>query len=211
TLSAPLADERTERLGALAAALAIDAANREAAPVLRSVPSGWRNVVSQPQWLDLDGPSSDHHVTYRIGRDGLVAQGYDGVALLDASPAAVVLDDSGVRHRFAIARYGNDFYVDNAAGAVHFVVVERFADPADHVAPGSLLAPMPGSVVRVAVASGDAVAAGQPILWLEAMKMQHQVNAPVDGVVAELPVTEGQQVDVGVVLAVVSPTEGDSE
>ena len=45
---------------------------------------------------------------------------------------------------------------------------------------------------------------GQPMLWLEAMKMQHQINAPADGVVAELPVREGQQVEVGAVLAVVT-------
>jgi propionyl-CoA carboxylase alpha chain len=68
---------------------------------------------------------------------------------------------------------------------------------------------MPGSVVRVAAAVGDVVIAGQPILWLEAMKMQHQINAPVSGVVTVLPVRAGQQVDVGAVLAVVSP-EGDS-
>ena len=52
------------------------------------------------------------------------------------------------------------------------------------------------------MAVGDRVSAGQPILWLEAMKMQHQINAPADGVVAELPVREGQQIDVGAVLAV---------
>jgi propionyl-CoA carboxylase alpha chain len=63
---------------------------------------------------------------------------------------------------------------------------------------------MPGSIAQVAVAVGDRVTAGQPILWLEAMKMRHQVNAPADGVVAELPVTVGQQIDVGAVLAVVT-------
>jgi propionyl-CoA carboxylase alpha chain len=75
------------------------------------------------------------------------------------------------------------------------------------VAAGSLVAPMPGAVVRNAVAVGDRVRAGDPILWLEAMKMQHRINAPSDGVVAELPVREGQQIDVGAVLAVVSEGE----
>ncbi|MEO9139791.1 MAG: acetyl-CoA carboxylase biotin carboxyl carrier protein subunit, partial [Jatrophihabitans sp.] len=82
--------------------------------------------------------------------------------------------------------------------------VPRFVDPTDQVAAGSLVAPMPGSVVRIAVAVGDTVQAGQPILWLEAMKMQHRINAPADGIVAELPVSEGQQIDVGAVLAVVT-------
>jgi propionyl-CoA carboxylase alpha chain len=85
--------------------------------------------------------------------------------------------------------------------------VPRFVDPAEQVAAGSLLAPMPGSVIRIAVAQGDTVTAGQPILWLEAMKMQHQINAPADGVIAELPVSAGQQIDVGAVLAVVTDPE----
>ena len=93
--------------------------------------------------------------------------------------------------------------------SVAFTMPERFPDPSEQVAPGSLLAPMPGSVVRIAVAQGDTVSAGQPILWLEAMKMQHQINAPADGIVAELLVHQGQQVEVGTVLAVVT-TEGDS-
>jgi propionyl-CoA carboxylase alpha chain len=87
---------------------------------------------------------------------------------------------------------------------VSLVPVERFADPADQVAAGSLLAPMPGTVVRVVVAAGDKVTAGQPLLWLEAMKMQHRIDAPADGVVAELGVSVGDQVEVGRVLAVVS-------
>jgi propionyl-CoA carboxylase alpha chain len=64
---------------------------------------------------------------------------------------------------------------------------------------------MPGTIVRLAVAQGDRVAAGAPVLWLEAMKMQHQINAPIEGIVTELPVAVGQQIDVGVVLAVVDP------
>ena len=69
---------------------------------------------------------------------------------------------------------------------------------------------MPGSVVRLAVAVGDVVEEGQPLLWLEAMKMQHEVRAPVSGVVVELTVQEGQQVDVDTVLAVVrAPEQGE--
>ena len=83
----------------------------------------------------------------------------------------------------------------------------RFTDPAAQVSAGSLLAPMPGTVVRLAAAVGDRVRAGQPLLWLEAMKMEHPIYAPVAGVVTELPVAPGQQVDVGSVLAVVKADE----
>jgi propionyl-CoA carboxylase alpha chain len=66
---------------------------------------------------------------------------------------------------------------------------------------------MPGSIARLAVRVGDRVAAGDPVLWLEAMKMQHRIDAPHAGVVTELPLVAGQQIDVGAVLAVVTEEE----
>jgi propionyl-CoA carboxylase alpha chain len=199
-LSAALAIEGGVRLSALAAALAIDAADRSEAPVLRSIPSGWRNVVSQPQRISFESGE----VEFRLTRDGLDAPGHAGVSLVEVAPDAAVLDVDGVRRRFEIQVAGADVYVDSALGPVQLRRVPRFVDPAEEVAAGSLLAPMPGSVVRLAVAVGDHVKAGEAILWLEAMKMQHRINAPADGVIAELPVSQGQQIDVGAVLAVVT-------
>jgi propionyl-CoA carboxylase alpha chain len=60
---------------------------------------------------------------------------------------------------------------------------------------------MPGNVIRLAAAVGDTVTTGQPLIWLEAMKMEHTITAPNDGVLAELNVNTGQQVEVGAVLA----------
>jgi propionyl-CoA carboxylase alpha chain len=85
----------------------------------------------------------------------------------------------------------------------------RFTDPADQVASGSLLAPMPGSVVTVAVEEGQHVDAGQPVLVLEAMKMQHTVTAPHAGVVTDVAVASGDQVAAGSVLAVVEEQADD--
>jgi propionyl-CoA carboxylase alpha chain len=62
--------------------------------------------------------------------------------------------------------------------------------------------------VDVRVAKGDRVRAGQPLLALEAMKMEHAVLAPADGVVTELRVAAGSHVDAGEVLAVITAEEG---
>jgi biotin carboxyl carrier protein len=70
---------------------------------------------------------------------------------------------------------------------------------------------MPGNVIRLGAAVGDTVTAGQTLIWLEAMKMEHTVTAPADGVLAELNVEAGQQVDVGAVLARVDTEQGDSQ
>jgi propionyl-CoA carboxylase alpha chain/3-methylcrotonyl-CoA carboxylase alpha subunit len=70
---------------------------------------------------------------------------------------------------------------------------------------GAILSPMPGKIVSVAVAAGQAVSKGQTLLTLEAMKMEHAMAAPFDGVVAELSVVAGGQVSEGVVLARLEP------
>ncbi|MER0245631.1 acetyl-CoA carboxylase biotin carboxyl carrier protein subunit, partial [Streptomyces sp. HSW2009] len=86
-----------------------------------------------------------------------------------------------------------------------FTRLPRFPDPTARAEPGSLLAPLPGTVLRLAgMAVGDAVRAGQPLLWLEAMKMEHQISAPAAGTLTELPVAVGQRVDVSTLLAVVT-------
>jgi propionyl-CoA carboxylase alpha chain len=202
TLAAPLADDDAVRLSALAAALADAAANRADARVQGRLPSGWRNVGAAPQRKRFTHGGTEHEVTYRLTRDGLTGQ--DGVALVTATPDTVVLDVAGLRRRFDVAAHPGLSCVDSPLGSVALVPVGRFADPATQVAAGSLLAPMPGTVVRLAAAVGDEVRGGQPLLWLEAMKMQHQVNAPADGVLTELGVAAGDQVEVGRVLAVVS-------
>ncbi|MEC3976126.1 acetyl/propionyl/methylcrotonyl-CoA carboxylase subunit alpha [Amycolatopsis sp. H20-H5] len=202
-LSTPLSTEDSVKLSALAAALAEAAGNREAATTWGRLPSGWRNVRSQGQQKRYSHGDTEFEVRYSLTRDGLKAEGYEDIALVSAETGRVVVDVSGVRRTFEVARYGDAVYVDSSLGAVTLAAAPRFADPSAALAAGSLVAPMPGTVVRLAVSAGDTVAAGDPLLWLEAMKMEHKISAPADGVVAELPVRVGQQVEVGAVLAVV--------
>ena len=204
TLATPLADPRTVRLSAIAAAIADAAHNRATAKTLAGQPSGWRNVVSGNQrkvYATAGESSTEHPVAYRFTRTGLHLPDDPGVEMVSATPAEVVLSDDGVATAFAVARYGQEVWVDSPRGAVAFTVVPRFGDPASVVAEGSLLAPMPGSVIRLGAALGDRVTAGQPLVWLEAMKMEHTITAPTDGVLRQLDVTLGQQVAVGAVLA----------
>ena len=146
---------------------------------------------------------------YRIGRDGVDLPGYGSVTVVAISPDAVVLSVGGAEQCYAVARYGDEVFVDSPSGSVRLVAVPRFPDPDAAVAHGSLLAPMPGSVVRVGAAAGDRVTKGQALIWLEAMKMEHTIAAPGDGVLAELNVQAGQQVDVGAVLARIDTPEGE--
>jgi len=204
-LAAPLADARAVELAALAAALADAAENRQTTMVFAAAPSGWRNVTSGYQTKSYrDNAGETHEVRYRFTRAGLEVAGFDAVSLVSASPTQVVLAVGGVDRPFDVARYGlnlEDVFVDSTLGPVQLVALPRFPDPTAALAHGSLLAPMPGSVLRIGAAVGDTVAVGQPLIWMEAMKMEHTVVAPGDGVVVELNVEPGQQVEVGAVLA----------
>ncbi|MET8718456.1 acetyl/propionyl/methylcrotonyl-CoA carboxylase subunit alpha [Streptomyces misionensis] len=187
-LTAPAPDP----LAPLAAALA-DAHGR-------SRFGGWRNLPAQPQSKRYEVAGQEVEVRYRHTRQGLTV---DGVRVVRVDADTVVLEADGVRRTFAVARYGDQVYVDGT----RLTALPRFADPAAQLAPGSLLAPMPGTVVRIAegLAEGAEVTAGQPLIWLEAMKMQHQISAPAAGVLAALHAVPGQQVEPGLLLAVVRP------
>ncbi len=210
-LAAPLVDDAAAEVSALAAALADAAASRASAKVQGGLPSGWRNVPSQLQrkeYEQLAGAAARRiEIGYRIDRAGLIVDGRDDVRLESMTPDVVELTAAGVRYRFEVASYPGLVCVESGLGPVAIRPVPRFTDPAAQAGAGSLLAPMPGTVARVGVAVGDHVTQGQPLLWLEAMKMEHVISAPAAGIVAELPVAVGQQVEVGSVLAVVKPEE----
>jgi propionyl-CoA carboxylase alpha chain len=202
-LAAPLADAEGIQLSAIAAALADAAGNRATATVFGSIPSGWRNLASGYQVKTyLDDGGTEHRIEYRFTRTGLVLPADESTRLVSASADEVVLaDGNGVASSFAVAGHGRDIYVDSARGPVHLVALPRFPEPGSAVEKGSLVAPMPGNVIRLGAAVGDTVTTGQPLIWLEAMKMEHTITAPADGVLAELNVASGQQVEVGAVLA----------
>jgi propionyl-CoA carboxylase alpha chain len=212
----------TAKLSCLAAALA-SAAGRAS-----GFPSGWRNVPALPQVIGYQGPTGPVQVGYRFDRSGALAawsvrpadrdqagvpteidaghpDDHPPVAVVSAAPDRVCLDVNGVRTGFAVHRVGDVSYVDTAEGSVTLTELPRFPLPTPRLAEGSLTAPLPGAVGRVLVVPGQRVAAGDLLLTLEAMKLEHPVHAPSGGVVTELPVQAGSQVDAGAVLAVIIP------
>ncbi|WP_406157652.1 acetyl/propionyl/methylcrotonyl-CoA carboxylase subunit alpha [Streptomyces canus] len=159
-----------------------------------SVPSGWRmGGLGKP-------------VGFPLGVTGLepVTHHSSGTHTVTDDQVTVTLD--GVRHTFH--RAGDWVGRDGDAWQV------RDHDPVaasltrgGHAGADSLTAPMPGTVTVVKVAVGDEVAAGQSLLVVEAMKMEHVISAPHAGTVAELDVTAGTTVAMDQVLAVIAPHE----
>ncbi|MER8462237.1 acetyl/propionyl/methylcrotonyl-CoA carboxylase subunit alpha [Mesorhizobium sp. M1396] len=162
---------------------------------------------SDDPWSSLPGYAHFHSVARRtrlkFGEDDIAAR----VSVRPDGRFQVALDapyDSTNSHDFRaaprLARWPGHITVFEDAVGYTFAVPDPLAR-ADEVAAGSgsLRAPMPGLVKLVRVAKGDAVTRGQPLLILEAMKMEHTIAAPHDGVIAEIA-TEGAQVTDGTVL-----------
>jgi propionyl-CoA carboxylase alpha chain len=210
-LAAAAAPGAGQRRGhAVAAALARQAWHRAATPALGTLPSGWRNVFSAPQRISFTAAGEPQEVTYRLRGDRVTAEvnGEPAEALvLMATPDRVDLEIDGIRRVYRVHQAGDGVYVDASDGSSALRELPRFGDPTKVAPAGSLLAPMPGLVLRVLAEPGMAVTAGQPILVLEAMKMEQTVSAPADGVVAELHAKAGDQVSTGQVLAVLESGE----
>ena len=187
-------------LAALVAALADAAAER--GPLLTGVTSGFRNIPVGYRTRSYASGDQEIAVSYRFGRDGLESPGLAGATLLEAAADAVVLDLDGVRRAWTVGRFADRVVVDGPQGSAELRRLPRFTDPSAQLPAGALVAPMPGTVVRVGVKIGEVVTAGQPLVWLEAMKMEHVVHAPADGTVTGLPVAVGQQVSQGTPIAV---------
>jgi propionyl-CoA carboxylase alpha chain len=212
-LAAPLADHDAIRRHAVAAALADQAWRRDRASVQPAVPSGFRNnpsALQQTSYLVGDQTISigyrfkrSRHTVAEVTVDGDPFD-LDGAV---ATPDQVSLTTAGVARRYLVDRVGAVHYVDGPDGSSTLVEEERFPLGSDQVAEGSALAPMPGGVVRVAVAVGDTVEAGQLLVVLEAMKMEHTVHATSSGTVTEVDVVEGDQVETGRILVVVDSSD----
>jgi propionyl-CoA carboxylase alpha chain len=197
----PALDERDVRKSAIAAALAEATTATVNATVLGRIPTAYRNVPSQPRTRSYEGGLE---VSYSAG---LEQHDLEGVTVMEATPTQVVLDDAGITETYAVAVGAGWVDVAGPQGSITLTPVPTFVDPADVVAEGSLLAPMPASVISVAVADGQHVSKGDVVVVLEAMKMQHTITAPTDGIVSELSVTPGAQVESGAVLAVIQGEE----
>jgi acetyl-CoA/propionyl-CoA carboxylase biotin carboxyl carrier protein len=175
-----------------------------------SVPSGWR-LGGEPAWTPHHLRVPGHEpVTVRV-RDGLVRVG-DGPAVR----ARIAMDGPGVLlHREGtvcgfhhagewLGRDGDSWRVQP-----YDPVAAALRGAAAGAAGGALTAPMPGTVTVVKVAKGEDVVAGQSLLVVEAMKMEHVITAPHDGTVAEIDVVAGAAVTMDQVLAVVTPAAAE--
>ncbi|WP_416975208.1 acetyl/propionyl/methylcrotonyl-CoA carboxylase subunit alpha [Streptomyces sp. 4F14] len=171
---------------------------------LRPAEEGWVDPFSVPSGWRLGGEAKATAFPLRVTGLEPVTHAPRGTATVTDDQVSVTLD--GVRHTFHhsgdwLGRDGDAWQVRD-----HDPVTASLTG-ATHTGANALTAPMPGTVTVVKVATGDEVTAGQSLLVVEAMKMEHVIAAPYAGTVTELDVTPGATVAMDQVLAVVTPTE----
>jgi len=185
-----------------AIALWIAMGNRASDEVTDFMPSNWTNGRMPHQRIKLMILKNEIEIKYQLKRSGLFE-------VMGTNCKIHAVDESGIdvevgSHRFfaQVTRANDQILINMPFGDLIAVIVPRFIEPRNEVPEGGLVAPMPGKVIEVKVKKGDKVKAGETLIIIEAMKMEHSIKATENGKVAKLMVYLNQQVDNGAILLV---------
>jgi acetyl/propionyl-CoA carboxylase alpha subunit len=198
-------------LAAATVALADRVAKGRAAQ--RSIPFGWRNVTTSDQSFELLTQDEQQEiVSFRFSTPSLLNLTYGGhgyeVKILALEGSALSLEVEGIRQSFAV--FIDDDFIHVSDG--HYRLTRRMRPrlhSTENVVPvGSVVAPMPSTVVRVAVTDNEVVAKGSVLMTVEAMKMQYDIVAPTDGTVHKVLTHVGDQLKHGEIVIDFQAHEG---
>ncbi|MDB9947799.1 biotin/lipoyl-binding protein [Gammaproteobacteria bacterium] len=185
-----------------AIALWIAMGNRASDEVTDFMPSNWTNGRMPHQRIKLVILKNEIEIKYQLKRSGLFE-------VMGTNCKIHAVDESGIdvevgSHRFfaQVTRADDQILINMPFGDLDAVIVPRFIEPGNEVPEGGLVAPMPGKVIEVKVKKGDKVKAGDTLIIIEAMKMEHSIKATENGKITKLMVSLNQQVDNGATLLV---------
>ena len=185
-----------------AIALWIAMGNRASDEVTDFMPSNWTNGRMPHQRIKIVILKNEIEIKYQLKRSGLFE-------VMGTNCKIHAVDESGIdvevgSHRFfaQVTRANDQILINMPFGDLDAVIVPRFIEPGNEVPEGGLVAPMPGKVIEVRVKKGDKVKAGDTLIIIEAMKMEHSIKATENGKVTKLMVSLNQQVDNGATLLV---------
>ena len=198
-----LSDDRLEHVLAIAA-LWIQQENRNASQVSKFMPSGWTNgrLPNRKNIFEYEG--NEYVVEYKQNREGnFIFSSNKSATIYSADSKGMDVSFNNKRHYSRVTLSKNKILVHMPYGDVMLDIKPRFVIPGMEVTAGGLVAPMPGKVIDVKVKKGKKVKAGDTLVILEAMKMEHSIKASEDGTVSELLISLNDQVENGALLMVV--------
>ena len=201
--SIELTKGKLEQAG-ITAALWIQGENRDKAPILREIQSGWTNSRLPKQKISFQSGSEEILISYKSNRDGSFDVNDDITAkVIKWDPSGIDVEIGKTRFFSKITKSDENLVVHGPWGDILFKILPRFKSIGQEAKDGGLIAPMPGKVIDLKVKVGSKINKGDTLVVLEAMKMEHTVKAIEDGVIDELFVSQNDQVENGALLMVI--------
>jgi propionyl-CoA carboxylase alpha chain len=197
-----LSEEQIKHVTSIAA-LWIQELNRLNDHVLGHLPSGWTNGRTPKQNIKFKYKDEEINVVYKLQRDGSYNMHESSIAFIyECYEDGIDLEFNGRRHFSKVTLQENMILIHMPFGDILLEILPRFIVPGLELQTGGLVAPMPGKVIDLKVKKGSKVKAGDTLVILEAMKMEHSIRASEDGVITELFVSGNDQVENGALLMV---------
>ena len=185
------------------AALWIQGINRVNDGVLGHLPSGWTNGRIPKQNIKFNYKEEEINVTYKANKDGSFnIHNSSNAVVYEYFEDGIDIEFNGRRNFSKITTSNNKILVHMPYGDILLDIVPRFVVPGMEVQAGGLVAPMPGRVIDLKVKKGSKVKAGDTLVILEAMKMEHSIKATENGVISDLFISNNDQVENGALLMV---------
>ena len=186
------------------AAMWMQQQNRNNSNVAKFMPSGWTNGRLPNQKVTFEFENTEYDFEYKQKRDQKFLFSNNKEAFIYSSDEdGIDMIFDGKRHYSRVTVSKNNILVHMPFGDVMLELKPRFKMLGTEVTIGGLIAPMPGKVIDVKVKKGKKVKAGDTLVILEAMKMEHSIKASEDGTVSELLISVNDQVENGALLMVV--------
>jgi len=201
-------DPRLNRDSLIAAALYLQNQWRASNALLAELPPSYRNNPYRDPSIRFRVGADDVEVSWsQTGAGAYRARVFDSTVtaqVLSSTPDIIRIEIDGVQRAFRVAEAGDELYVHSSLGSRMIKRPPRHPAGQSASEQASANSPMPGKVLKIMVETGQKVSAGDPLIILEAMKMEHTMRAVVDGVVEEVLVRQGEIIAPGQLLVQIS-------
>ena len=204
-----------EALQSAAIAIAIEsqAKRRANAKINKRIRGGWRNSTMPDEELTLEAYGEEIKLRYKSNRDNSFNFSFEEtshvVTVIDSGYGSVEIDIDGQRSQYTLDKIGEEWLVHSTFCDFEFKELPRYPISSLDEFGGGLVAPMPGAILSIDIKPGDTVKKGDVLVILEAMKMEHRITAPRDGIVGSVQTEVGEQVENEQLLVTLEEEEGE--
>ena len=206
-------DQEALQSAAIAIAIESQAKRRAHAKINKRIRGGWRNSTMPDEELTLEAYGEEIKLRYKSNRDNSFNFSFEEtshvVTVIDSGRGSVEIDIDGQRSQYTLDKIGEEWLVHSTFCDFEFKELPRYPISSSDDFGGGLVAPMPGAILSIDIKPGDTVKKGDVLVILEAMKMEHRITAPRDGIVGSVQTEVGEQVENEQLLVTLEEEEGE--